>query len=68
MARDITKNRKVMPPTGLLALLLGAAAVGAVAVGALAIGQIAIGRLALKKARIGALEVDELDGSQAARR
>jgi len=60
MARTITSPRKVTPPTGLLALLLGVAAVGAVAVGALAIGQIAIGRLAIKKARIGALQVDEL--------
>jgi len=60
MARDITSSRKVMPPTSLAALLLGAAAVGAIAIGALAIGQIAIGRLAIKKARIGALQVDEL--------
>ncbi len=60
MALDIMSPRKVMSPTSVAALLLGAAAVGAIAIGALAIGQIAIGRLAIKKARIGALQVDEL--------
>jgi hypothetical protein len=59
--------------SSLVALALGAAAVGAVAIGALAIGRLAVGRLVIKKARFGALEVDELtvrklniieDGSQ----
>jgi len=43
-----------------LALAIGAAAFGAIAVGALAIGRIAIGRMIIKKARFGALEVDDL--------
>jgi hypothetical protein len=44
----------------LLALAVGAAAFGAVAIGALAIGRMAVGRMVIKKARFGALEVDEL--------
>ena len=43
-----------------MALALGAAAFGAVAIGALAIGRLVVGRLVIKKARFGALEVDEL--------
>src|SRR5580700_7146018 len=38
----------------------GTAAFGAVAIGALAIGRLAVGRMVIKKARFGALEVDEL--------
>ena len=39
---------------------LGAVAFGAFAIGAVAIGRLAVGRLVIKKARFGALEVDEL--------
>ena len=60
MAREITTQSKAVLPTNLLTLALGAAAFGAVAIGALAIGRIVVGRLVIKKARFGALEVDEL--------
>jgi hypothetical protein len=60
MAREVIRQADAVPATSLLALALGAAAFGAVAVGALAIGRVAIGRLVIKKARFGALEVDEL--------
>ena len=60
MARDITGPSKAVPAASLLALALGAVAFGAVAIGALAIGRIAVGRMVIKKARFGALEVDEL--------
>jgi hypothetical protein len=60
MARHVTGQSKAVPTASLLALALGAAAFGAVAIGALAIGRIAVGRLVIKKARFGALEVDEL--------
>ena len=60
MARDITGQSKAVPTASLLALALGAAAFGAVAIGALAIGRLAVGRMVIKKARFGALEVDEL--------
>jgi|HubBroStandDraft_6_1064221.scaffolds.fasta_scaffold390671_2 hypothetical protein len=60
MARDVTGQPKAVPATSLLALALGAAAFGAVAIGALAIGRLAVGRLVIKKARFGALEVDQL--------
>lgn len=60
MAREVIRQSKAVPATSLLALALGAAAFGAVAVGALAIGRLAIGRLSIKKARFGAIEVDEL--------
>jgi hypothetical protein len=54
MAREVMDRSKTGPATSLLAL-----AVGAVAFGALAIGVV-VGRLVNKKARFGALEVDEL--------
>ena len=60
MAHRITRPARAIPPTSLLALAVGAAAVGALAIGALAIGRLAVGRLVIKKARFGALEVDEL--------
>ena len=61
MGRKIARQLKGLPVAGnLLALALGAAAVGAIAVGALAIGRMAVGRLVIRKARFGALEVDEL--------
>jgi hypothetical protein len=60
MAREVTRQSKTVSATSLLALALGAAAFGAVAIGALAIGRLAVGRLVIKKARFGALEVDEL--------
>jgi hypothetical protein len=60
MAREVTGRSKAIPAASLLAFALGAAAFGAVAIGALAIGRLAVGRLAIKKARSGALEVDEL--------
>ena len=60
MARDVAARSKANPGVGLLALALGAAAVGAVAIGAVAIGRLAVGGLVIKKARFGALEVDEL--------
>jgi hypothetical protein len=60
MARDVVARSKALPGAGLLALALGAAAVGAVAIGAVAIGRLAVGGLVIKKARFGALEVDEL--------
>jgi hypothetical protein len=60
MAREVIGRAKAIPAGRLLALALGAAALGAVAIGALAIGRLAVGRLAIKKARFGAIEVDEL--------
>src|SRR5580658_3875540 len=60
MARDIRGQSKAVPAAGLLALALGAAAFGALAIGALAIGRLAVGRMVIKKARFGALQVDEL--------
>jgi hypothetical protein len=60
MAREVTARSKAIPGAGLVALALGAAAVGAVAIGAVAIGRLAVGGLVIKKARFGALEVDEL--------
>jgi hypothetical protein len=60
MTREVSRQFKVLPATSLLALALGAAAFGAVAIGALAIGRLLVGRLVIKKARFGALEVDEL--------
>jgi hypothetical protein len=63
--REIRMRRQLRTPTvpavaSLLAIALGAAALGALAIGAVAIGRLAIGRVAIKKARFGALEVDEL--------
>jgi hypothetical protein len=60
MAREVTDQTKAIPAASLLALALGAAAFGAVAIGALAIGRLVVGRLVIKKARFGALDVDEL--------
>jgi hypothetical protein len=60
MAHEVIRQSKAVPAASVLALALGAAAFGAMAVGALAVGRIAVGRLAIKKARLGALEVDEL--------
>jgi hypothetical protein len=60
MARDIRGQSKAVPAASLLALALGAAAFGAVAIGALASGPHGVGRMVIKKARFGALEVDEL--------
>ena len=60
MARDVTRRSNAVPAASLLALALGVAAFGAVAIGALAIGRLAVGRMVIKKARFGALEVDEL--------
>jgi hypothetical protein len=60
MGRDAIRQSNAAPAISLLALALGAAAFGAIAIGALAVGRIAVGRLAIKKARFGALEVDEL--------
>src|SRR5262245_46809002 len=60
LARDLARRSESAPAASLLAIALGAAAVGAVAIGALAIGRLAIGRMTVKKARFGALEVDEL--------
>jgi len=60
MAGKLTDQSKTVPAASLLALALGAAAFGAVAIGVVAIGRLAVGRLVIKKARFGALEVDEL--------
>jgi len=60
MARDIADRSNAIPAMSLLALALGAAAFGAIAIGAVAMGRLAVGRLVVKKARFGALEVDEL--------
>ena len=60
MVREVTRQSKAVLAGSLLALALGAAAFGAVAIGALAIGRLVVGRLVIKKARFGALEVDEL--------
>ena len=60
MTREVTRQSKAVSAASLLALALGAAAFGAVAIGALAIGRLVVGRLVIKKARFGALEVDEL--------
>jgi hypothetical protein len=60
MVREVMRQSKAVPAASLLALALGAAAFGAVAIGALAIGRLVVGRLVIKKARFGALEVDEL--------
>jgi hypothetical protein len=60
MAHEAIRQSKIVPATSLLALALGAAAFGAIAIGAMAVGRMAVGRLVIKKARLGALEVDEL--------
>jgi len=61
MTRDVTaRPRAILPANKLSALVLGAAAIGALAIGALAIGHVAVGRLVIRKARLGALEVDDL--------
>ncbi len=60
MAREVTRRSKSISAASPLALVLGAAAFGAIAIGAPAIGRLAVGRLVIKKARFGALEVDEL--------
>jgi hypothetical protein len=60
MAHQVTGRSKALPGASLLALALGAAAFGAAAIGALAIGRLVVGSLVIKKARFGALEVDEL--------
>lgn len=60
MAREVMGRPKAVSAASVLALALGAAALGALAIGALAIGRLAIGGLAIKKARFGALEVDDL--------
>jgi hypothetical protein len=60
MAREVIRRSRPPRTATLLALALGAAAVGAIAIGALAIGRLAVGRLAIKRARFGALEVDDL--------
>jgi hypothetical protein len=60
MAREVTRQSKAIPGASLLALALGTAALGAVAIGALAIGRLVVGHLVIKKARFGALEIDEL--------
>ena len=60
MAREVIARSRAYPGASLLAIALGAAALGAVAIGALAIGRLAVGRVVIKKARFGALEVDEL--------
>jgi hypothetical protein len=60
MRRETTGQSKGVSTTSRLALAVGAAALGAVAVGAMAIGRLLVGRLVVKKARFGALEVDEL--------
>ena len=59
MAYEVISQPKTIPATSLLALA-PCAAFGAIAIGALAVGRIAVGRLAIKKARLGALYVDEL--------
>jgi hypothetical protein len=60
MANEASRQSRAAPASSLLALALGAAALGAIAIGAVAIGRLAVGRLVIKKARFGALEVDEL--------
>ena len=60
MRRETTGQSKAVSTASRLALAVGAAALGAVAVGAMAIGRLLVGRLVIKKARFGALEVDEL--------
>jgi hypothetical protein len=60
MRRETTGQSKAAPPASRLALAVGAVALGAVAIGAMAIGRLLVGRLVIKKARFGALEVDEL--------
>ncbi|MGA2637837.1 hypothetical protein [Methylocella sp.] len=60
MANEALRQSRAAPASSLLALALGAAALGAIAIGAVAIGRLAVGRLVIKKARFGALEVDEL--------
>jgi hypothetical protein len=60
MAREVTGQSKAVSTASPLALALGAIALGAVAIGALAIGRLVVGRIVIKKARFGALEVDEL--------
>ena len=60
MARELTSQPKATPGASLLALALGAAALGAVALGALAIGRVVVNGLVIKRARFGAIEVDDL--------
>jgi hypothetical protein len=60
MGREVTGRSNPTPAASLWGLALGAAALGAVAIGALAIGRHAGGPLVINKARIKALQVDEL--------
>jgi hypothetical protein len=57
---EVSVRSKAIPATSLLAAAVGAVAFGAFAIGAVAIGRLAVGRLVIKRARFGALEVDEL--------
>jgi len=59
-AELIVRSKAVPATARLLVVALGAVAFGAFAIGAVAIGRLAVGRLVIKKARFGALEVDEL--------
>jgi hypothetical protein len=49
-----------LPAAHVGALAIGAAALGAFAIGAMAIGRLAIGGLAVRKAKFGAVEIDDL--------
>jgi len=60
MARDLIVRPKALPAASLGAMALGAFAVGATAIAVVAIGRLAIGHLIIRKARFGALEVDQL--------
>ena len=59
MVREVTGQSRAIPAASLLALALGAAAFDAVA-RCTGDGRLMVGRLLIKKARLGALEVDEL--------
>jgi hypothetical protein len=61
MADKITSSTRARPAAAsMVAVAAGVIALGAIAIGAVAIGRLAIGGLAIKRARFGALEVDEL--------
>jgi hypothetical protein len=49
-----------LPAAQMGVLAVGAAALGALAIGAMAIGRLAIGGLAVRKAKFGAVEIDDL--------
>jgi hypothetical protein len=58
--RAVDRPRRRPPPLAFPAAAVGALAFGALAIGALAIARLAIKEMAVKRARFGAVEIDDL--------